>query len=170
MRHGKTEGGRGTHREERGREAPDRINATAQARSEQKKDPPAHRRVVLAERGRVALNECRGDVGCDFDRARVIAFNAEQLVASLQHAIELVDQHGDRLVTFIGLDGRIHVGAVDLDVALCGELDSDGLAAVAFQLNAHPHDALLVTKQSLRFLADKRLQRRGQLEVNAGYD
>ena len=101
---------------------------------------------------------------------RVVAFNAVQLVASLQHAVELVDQIGNRLVTFVGLDGRIHIGAMDFDVTLGGELDADGWIAIAFQLYAHPYDALLVTKQSLGFLADERLERRCQLQVNAGYD
>lgn len=100
----------------------------------------------------------------------MIAFYAVQLVASLEHAVEFVDQHGDCLVTFIGLDGRVHIRAMDLDVALGLELDTDRRIAVALQLYAYSHDAFLVTKQSFGFLTDERLEGRGQFEVNAGYD
>ena len=100
----------------------------------------------------------------------MIPFNADQLVASLQHAIELVDQHRNRLVTIVGLDGGVHVRPLNLDMTLGLELDSDGRIAVAFQFNTHPDDALLMAKQSFGFLADIRLEGRCQLEVNAGDD
>ena len=100
----------------------------------------------------------------------MIPFNADQLVASLQHAIKLVDQHRNRLVTIVGLDGGVHVRPLNLDMTLGLELDSDGRIAVAFQFNTHPDDALLMAKQSFGLLADERLERRRQLEVNAGYD
>jgi hypothetical protein len=93
-----------------------------------------------------------------------------QLVASLQHAIEFVDQHGYRLVTFVRLNGGIHVGTLNLNMTFGLELDSNRGVAVTLQFYAHPDDALFMAKQSLGFLADERLQGRCQLEVNAGYD
>lgn len=91
-------------------------------------------------------------------------------MASLQHAIELVDQHGYRLVTFVRLNGRIHVRTLNLNMAFGCELDSDRGVTVALQFHAHPNDAFLVAKQPLGFLADERLQGRCQLEVDAGDD
>src|SRR6188472_650114 len=124
-------------------------------RGSKTKNPPAYRRVVLSESGRAALRDSFRDLNLEIDRARMVAFNAVQLMASLQHAIELVDQHGNRLVAFVRLNGRIHVGAVDFDVALGLELDPDRGVAIALQFHAHPDDALLVPKQSLAFLPDE---------------
>jgi hypothetical protein len=59
---------------------------------------------------------------------------------------------------------------MDLDVALGRELHADRGVTVAFQLHAEAHDAFLVAKQSLGFLAHVRLEGRGEFEVNAGYD
>jgi hypothetical protein len=135
-----------------------------------KKTRRADRRVKHDKSGGPALDERFRDLGRELYRARMIAFNAVQLVATLQHAIELVDEHGDRLVTFIRLDRCIHVRALNLDVALGLELDAGRRIAIAFQFNPHADDALLVAKQSIGFLADERLQGRCQLEVNAGDD
>jgi hypothetical protein len=49
-------------------------------------------------------------------------------------------------MTFIGLYGCIHVRALNLNVTLGLELDSDRRIAIAFQLNPHTDDAFLVTK------------------------
>jgi hypothetical protein len=73
-------------------------------------------------------------------------------------------------MTLVGFDGGIHVWPVDLNMALGLELGADCRHAVAFQFHADPHNAFLVSKQSFGFLADKRLERRGQVEVDAGYD
>ena len=117
-----------------------------------------------------ALRDGLRDRGVEFDRVRMITFNAVHLVASLQHAIELVDEHGNRLVAFVRLNGRIHVGALDLDMSLGRELHSNRRVAVTLQFNPHSDDAFLVPKQSLGFLSNERLQGRCQIEVNAGYD
>ena len=143
----------------------------AEAALEQKTRPAGAGRVgpktkIIGQR----LRERFGDFRVELHGARMIAFNAIELVASLQHAVELVDQHGNRLVTFVRLHGRIHIGPLNLDVALSRELHADRGIAIARQLNAHSNNALLVTKQSLGFLADERLQRRGQFEVNARDD
>jgi hypothetical protein len=100
----------------------------------------------------------------------MIAFDAVQLVTSLQHAIELVDQHRNRLVALVRLNGRIHVRTLNLDMTLGLELDANRRIAIALQFHPHADDAFLVAKQSLGLLADERLQGRRQLEVNAGYD
>ena len=134
------------------------------------KSPPGNRR-AFRERGfAAALCDRFGDRDVKFDGVRVIAFYPVQLVASLQHAIEFIDQHGNCLVTFVRLNGRIHIWALDLDMTFGLELHPGGGIAITFQLDAHPNDALLVTKQSLGLLADKRLERRCQFEVNAGDD
>ncbi len=101
---------------------------------------------------------------------RVVAFDAVELMAALEHAIKFVDQHGDGLVALVRLHGGIHIGAVDLDVALGGELHTVRWITITLELNAESDDALLVTKQSLGFLPDERLKRRSQIEVNAGDD
>lgn len=119
---------------------------------------------------RAALHERFRNLGAKFYRVRMISLNAVQLVTSLQHAIQLIDQHGNCLMAFIGLHGRIHVRALNLDMTLGFELDSDRWIAVTLQFNAHPDDALLVAKQSFGFLTDKRLERRCQIQVNAGDD
>lgn len=59
---------------------------------------------------------------------------------------------------------------MDLDVAFGGELRAYFCGAVALQFHADANNAFLVAKQSFGFLADERLERRGQVEVNAGYD
>ena len=100
----------------------------------------------------------------------MISLHAVELVATLQHAIELVDEHGNRLVAFVPLDGCIHVRAMNLDVALGRELDAGRGAAIALQLHAHPDDAFLVTKQSRGLLMNERLKRGRQFKVNAGDD
>ena len=100
----------------------------------------------------------------------MVAFYAMELVASLQHPVELVDQHGDRFVAFVGLDDCIHVGPVDLDVALSLELHADRSVAIAFQFHAETHDAFLVAEESFGFLAYERLERRSQLKMNARND
>ena len=70
------------------------------ANSEQKK---TRRRTGGLSSGKwwAALRERLRNLGGKFDRARVIAFDAVQLVTSLQHAIELVDEHGNCLVAII---------------------------------------------------------------------
>jgi hypothetical protein len=93
-----------------------------------------------------------------------------ELVASLEHTVEFVDQHGNGFVTFVRLHDGVHVGPVDLNVAFGLELHAHGGIAVTLQLNADTHDALLVAKQSLGFLVDERLERRRQFEVDAGDD
>jgi len=92
------------------------------------------------------LRERFGNFRIKLDGVRMVAFYAMELVASLEHAVEFVDEHGDGLVTFVRLDGRIHIGAGDLDVALGGELHADRGITVALQFHAKPHDALLVAK------------------------
>ena len=71
---------------------------------------------------------------------------------------------------FVSFDGGIHIGPVDLDVALRLELGADRYRPIAFQFHADAHDALLVSKQSLGFFPDERLERRGQFKVDAGDD
>ena len=100
----------------------------------------------------------------------VMAFDALELVAALQHAVEFVDQHGNGFVAFLRLDDRVHVGPLNFDMAFGLELGADRLVAVAFQFHAKSHDALLMTKQSLGFFADESLERRGQLKVDARDD
>jgi hypothetical protein len=100
----------------------------------------------------------------------MISFYAVELVATLQHAIELVDQHGNRLVALTPLDGGIHVRAVNLDVAFGRELDAGRGAAITLQFHAHPYDAFLVAKQSRGLLMNERLKRGRQFKVNAGDD
>ena len=99
-----------------------------------------------------------------------MTFHAVELVTAVQHSIEFVDEHGDGLVAFVGLDGGIHVGALYLDVAFRLELNAGRGGAIAFQFHADAHDALLVSKQSLGFLTDERLERRCQVEMDARYD
>jgi hypothetical protein len=53
-------------------------------------------------------------------------------------------------------------------MALGGEAVTDGLLRVTLQLHADPDDPLFVPEQTLRFLSDKRLQGRRELEMNAG--
>jgi hypothetical protein len=142
------------------------------ARSEQKERPAGNSGgpTQVKEGFAGALRNRLRDLGVEIHRVRMVTFDAVQLVASLQHPVELVDQHGDGLVAFVRLDGRIHIGPLDLDMSFGLELYSSRRTAIAFQLDAYAHDALLVTKQSVGFLADERLEGRCQFEVNAGDD
>ena len=144
--------------------------STEGVRSEQKKPAGEPAGGCEIKQRQARLRDRLRDRRVEIDGVRVVAFDAVKLVAALQHPVEFVDQHGDRLVALVRPDGRIHIGPVDLDVTLGRELHADGGVAVAFQFDAEPHNAFLVTKQSLGFLMDKRLQRRGQLEVDAGYN
>lgn len=136
-----------------------------------RKNPPANRRVVFGKGfWRAWLRERFGNLRCELNGSRVISFYAMKLMAALEHAVELVDQHRNGFVTLVGLDGGVQIGPMDLDVALGLELDAARERAIALQFHADAHDALLVAKQSIGFLADERLQRRGQVEVDARYD
>jgi len=90
-----------------------------------------------------------------------------QVMAFAEHAVEFVDEERDGFVALVGLNSGVHVGAVDFDVAFGLEPVGDGFVAVAFQLHADPHDAVLVTKQSLGFLSHERFKGRSELEMNA---
>ncbi len=102
------------------------------------------------------------DVGVD-----LVAAGFSQVVTFAEHAVEFVDEEGDGLVALVGLNGGVHVGAVDFDVAFGFEPVGDGFVAVAFQLHADSHDAILVTKQSLGFLSHERFKGRSEVEMNA---
>ncbi len=100
----------------------------------------------------------------------MIPFHAVQLVASLQHSVEFIDEHRNRFMAVVGLYDRIHVGPVDCDVALGLELHADHRTAIAFQFHADTHDAFLVAEETFGFLVDKGLERWSQLKVNARND
>lgn len=134
-----------------------------------RKSPPANRR-AFGERGRGDESDRFRELGIELDRVRVISFDALHLMTAAQHAIEFVDQERDRFVAFVRLDHSIHVGALNDHVAFGFEASGDRFLRIALQLDAETHDALLVTKQALRFLADKRFERRCQIEMNAGDD
>lgn len=102
------------------------------------------------------------DLGVD-----LVAASFPEVVAFAEHAVEFVDEKRDGFVALVGLNGGVHVGAVDLDVAFGREPVGDGGVAVAFQLHADTDDPILVTKQSLGFLAHERFKGRSELEMNA---
>ena len=97
-----------------------------------KKTRRHYRRVGLGKMGSSRLDQRFGNLGVEFDGARVVTFDAMQLVPALQHAIEFVDEHGDRLVAFVRLDGSVHIGTEDLDVTLSRELHAHRGIAIAF--------------------------------------
>lgn len=99
-----------------------------------------------------------------------MAFDLHQTGAASKHTVEFVDEQGHGFVAFVGRYARVHVGTVDRDVALGLEARADGLLGVAFELNADAHDAFFMTKQSFRFLLHENLERRSQLEMDAGND
>jgi hypothetical protein len=109
-----------------------------------------------------------GDV--DVTGGRNAAFDLKVAGTTPEHAIEFIDQQRHGFVALIGGDGRVHVGAMDGDMAFGRETFVDGLAWVAFQFHAEANDALLVTKQSLRFLDHELLEGRGEVEVDTGHD
>ena len=123
-----------------------------------------------SENERCLAGEDFRNLGFDFYRARMIAFHAVKLMAALEHSVEFIDQQGDRFVALIRLDRGIEVRALNLDVTFRRELDSGRVSAIAFQLHAEAHDALLVSEQSFGFLAHERLERRCEFEVNARDD
>ncbi len=94
----------------------------------------------------------------------------EELGALGEHAVELVHQEIDGLVAFVGGDGGVHVGAVDDDVALGGEAMLDVLLHVALEFDANADDALLMAEEAFGLVMHELLQRRGEFEVDAGYD
>ena len=93
-----------------------------------------------------------------------------QIVTFPKHSIEFIEQERNSFVTFVALNHRVHVGTIDFDVSLGLESGGDFFLGVALQLHTDAHDALLVTKQSFGFLPHKRLERRREVEVDAGYD
>lgn len=111
----------------------------------------------------------KGDA-VELDWVWVVAFNFKEPGTATQHAIEFVGKHGDGFVAFVGRDRCVHLGPVNLNVPLGGEPMCDRLLQVVLQFHADAHDALLVAKQSVGFLANERLQGRRQLEVNARDD
>ena len=73
-------------------------------------------------------------------------------------------------MALIGFDGGVHIGTVNLDVTLGGELHPGSGAAVTGKFHPDPDDPFVVTKQSLRLLVHESLEGRGELEMNAGDD
>ena len=133
------------------------------------KNPPANRRAELGNELVVASGgEDLGNLRVDLDGVRMVAFDAVELMAALQHAVEFVDEHGDGLVALVGPHGSVQVGTVDLDVALGGELGAVRRIAIALQFDADAVDALVMAKQAFGLVPDERLERRSQIEVNAG--
>lgn len=100
----------------------------------------------------------------------LVAADLVEVMPLAEHAVEFVDEERDGLVAFVGLDHGVHVGPLDFDVTLGLEPVGDRLVAVALQFHADAHDAVLVTKQSFRFLSNKRFKGRGEFEVNSGDD
>lgn len=99
-----------------------------------------------------------------------MAAGFEELRALGEHAVELVHQEVDGLVAVVGGDGGVHVGAIDDNVAFGGEAVFDVLLHVAFELNAEADDALLVAEEAIGLVVHELFQRRGEIEVDAGYD
>lgn len=93
-----------------------------------------------------------------------------EVVTLSEHSIKFIDEERNGLVAFVALDRGVHVRAVDLDMALGLEARANFFLGVALKFHADAHDALLVTKQSLSFLPHKRLERRCEVEVDAGDD
>jgi hypothetical protein len=140
------------------------------ARARQKKTRPAGAGRVDGAKVIPNSREGFGNLRLELNGSGVVPFHAMELVASLQHSVEFIDEHGDCLVTFVGLDRGIHIGALDLDMALSRELHADRGSAIARQFHAYPHDTLLMAKQTLGLLLNVRLERRGQFEVDARDD
>jgi uncharacterized protein len=99
-----------------------------------------------------------------------VAAGFEELGALGEHAVKLVHEEVDGLVALVGGDGGVHVGTVDDDVALGGEAVVDVLLRVALEFNAEADDALFVAEEAFRLVAHELFQRRGEIEVDAGYD
>jgi hypothetical protein len=93
-----------------------------------------------------------------------------EVMTFAEHAIEFVDEQRNRLVTFVRLDDGVHIGTVDGNMTLGLESGGDGFLTVELQFYADPHDAVLVTKQSIGFLLHKHLKGWGEVEVDAGDD
>ena len=62
----------------------------------------------------------------------VMAFDLKKPSATAEHAIEFIDQQRDCLMAFVGFDHRVHIGALDGDVAFGFETRANGLFGVAF--------------------------------------
>jgi hypothetical protein len=105
--------------------------------------------------------------GFEIGDANALAFGLHHVGATFEHAVEFIDHHGDGFMAFVGRDGGVHVGTVNLDVAFGGETLGDGLFRVAFKFNAHAYNSLLMTEQSFRFFLNEGFERRGQFEVDA---
>lgn len=99
-----------------------------------------------------------------------MAAGFEELGALGEHAVQLVHEKIDGLVALVGGDGGVHVGAVDGDVALGGESMGDVLLGVALELDAQADDALFMTEEAGGLVVHELFQRRGEIEVDAGYD
>jgi len=92
------------------------------------------------------------------------------LRATLQHPIQFIGEQTDRLMAFVGSDGCIHVGAIDMDMPFGDEATRHGLFRITLELHANAQDAFLVAKQSCGFLLNIRFEGRGKFEVNSGND
>jgi short-subunit dehydrogenase len=109
------------------------------------------------------------DVG-PLNCVQVMATIFKGLGPTAEHLVKFVHQLCGSLVALLGLDGGVKVGTIDFDVSLGGEAMLHVLARVALELNAHADDAFLVAKKPGCLFLHERLQRRGELEVDAGYD
>ena len=124
----------------------------------------------MAPPGRTASGVDLWQLDAQLSGARVVALHPQQLVAALQHPVERFDQEGDCFVALVGLDGRVHIWPVDLDVTLGGKLYPGGGATVAGEFHPDPDDPFVVTKQSSGLLVHERLQGGGEFKMNAGDD
>ena len=73
-------------------------------------------------------------------------------------------------MAFVTLHDRVEIRTVNFNVTLGLEPGCDLFFRVALEFHTDAHDALLVTKQSFGFLPHKRLERRCEVEVDAGDD
>ena len=96
----------------------------------------------------------------------MLALKLPELSPAFEHAIEFVDQQRDSLVAVLRVDCGVEIRALDFDVAFGGE--TRDLSRIAFKFEAKSHDAVFMTKQSGGFLLHERLQRRREVQVNAG--
>ena len=78
----------------------------------------------------------------NFVRADKFSSRDDATAMSLAKGRQLVDEQGDGLVAFVGLHHRVHVRALDDNVALRLETRADCLLGVAFEFDAQAPDPM----------------------------
>lgn len=111
-----------------------------------------------------------GQAEADVDDAGVVAFALAVGGAFAEGAIEFRDDEVDGFVGVVGGGLGDEIGTADFDAALGDELGIRAASLIEFEIEPDAHDARFVAEELTGFFVRERLERGGEVEVDAADD